>query len=478
MLLTALLALGACEEAGWRGPPGLEVFEGQPDVLVIVFDALRRDHLGAYGYPLPTTPFLDGLAERGVVFDNAYAQASQTLNSTATLLTSRYFPLMTKNLRYEPVPGASPRAQRDHAKQPYLMDQNLTLAEAMADGGYTTVGIFTNPHHHPTSGFFQGFEEARLLPFEKGFTNYAEAPRVLEAFLEWYDRRRTPDAPYFAYLHFMDPHEPQKPPQRLQQQFVKVQGRPGLFFSGKPEGDRIPTEQDLAYMIGLYDASLRFGDEVIGDLVAALEERDRWRNLVVIVTSDHGDEFMDHGGLGHGQTLEKEMIHIPLFIHLVPSAEGRQPGAARVAPLVRNLDLPPTVVELAGLPVPEVFEGISLAPFLAGQEVPADRPRSSLAWHRQLRSLTTDQWHFIWNLETDERRLYDNRADPKGLSNIADDEAETVDRFMARLRDYEEQLRDTRQLAERLAEENIELLPDADLDPEIVEQLKALGYLN
>lgn len=446
-------------------------YDGSPDVVLVVVDALRRDHVGLYGYPEPTTPALDALEDRCTVFENAYSQASNTFNSTSTLLTSRYFPLLTRNQWYEGVPGAPEPTQQAHAAAPYLMQENVTLAERMQAAGYETVGLFTNPHHHPTSGFWQGFEHPRFLEFEERPITYAKASRLYDAFFDWFDRR-DPARPYFAYVHFMDPHHPHTPPRRLRREFVTVKGRDGLFFSGTPTGDLVPSADDLTYMTALYDASIRHVDEVLGRMLAELARRGGLDDTVLVFASDHGDEYMDHGGLGHGQTLEKELVHVPLAIcpDLAPGEyEGR-----RFAGLVRNLDVAPTVLDLAGAPRPRELEGRSLVPALLGRRFRG--VESSLAWVGSLRSLTTARWHLTWDLRSGEKKLYDNREDPRGTIDLAERRAEVVERLSAEI----ERLEERRRAARELAGELVSASPDAageEASEEVLEQLRALGYL-
>ena len=228
-----------------------------------------------------------------------------------------------------------------------------------------------------------------------------------EAFFDWYDDGRE-DVPFFAYLHFMDVHNPYRPPRFLRQQFVDVKGR-DLFVNGTPQPNIEPTDDDLQYMTGLYDAEIRFVDLVLENLINDLQERNGLSDTVVIVTSDHGDEFMDHGGFGHGMSLEMEMLHIPMIMF--------GPGVAtrREADLVRQLDLAPTITDLAGLPTQPHFAGTSLLPAVIEQ--PARKPEiaNSFAWVGAHRSLTTPEWHLTLDLQDGAVQLYDLHKDLGGL---------------------------------------------------------------
>lgn len=447
-------------------------FEPEPEaphLLLVVADALRRDHLGVYGYDQrPTSPFLDRLAREGVTFDDAHAQASQTFNSTSTLLTSRLFPYLGEPPGLAAGTGLDRATRERHAQVPVLRPENLTLAEVLAGGGYDTFGAFSNPHHHPASGFWQGFAEARFVPPKAPRTAYAPGPKVVRAFLDWLDGRSGRETPVFAYLHFMDTHNPYRPPREIRRQFVTAGGR-DLYRNGRPV--ETPTAADLDYMRALYDGEIRWFDGVLAALVEALSERGLWQRTVLVVAADHGDEFMEHGGLGHGMTLEPEVLRVPLMF-AGPALTGAGVAPGRVAALVRNLDLAPTLAELAGLRPPAEFEGSSLLPRMRGGETEVAPP--SFAWLGSLRSVTTERWHISLDLETGERRLYDRRSDPGGrLNAIADHPQAAAD--LARLLDA---LEDAKRRAEEEAARLGPQQPPAELDPAVREQLEALGYLD
>lgn len=149
-LLCAALPFSACHH---RAEDGIDAsLERQPDFILVVVDALRRDHLGMYGYDKPTSPAMDSMAHAGVVCDNAYSHGSQTFNSTASLLTSRYFPYLLPRLGSNPIAGLDSETALRHSRVPVLAASNTTLAEVLQKGGYQTVGIFTNPHHHSGMG--------------------------------------------------------------------------------------------------------------------------------------------------------------------------------------------------------------------------------------------------------------------------------------------------------------------------------------
>lgn len=353
-----------------------------------------------------------------------------------------------------------------------MAEANTTLAEAFRDAGYDTIAALTNPHHHPTSGFDQGFETAQFIVPE----DHEDGDGLGNALNRWFLGLlpdRDPDRPLFAYLHYMEVHNPDRPPPHVAREFVRTAGN-DRYVNGIPKPGREPSAGDLTFMQELYDGEIRFADELIAEILDGLEAARPGRARIVVVASDHGDEFLDHGGLGHGVTLEPEMLHMPLVLHA-----PEQCRAQRSDRLVRNLDVGPTLLALAGAPIPEVFEGRNLAPFVCGEvedsRPPARRRDFSYALTGQMRSLTTPQWHFIWDLSRNEHRLYDRRADPAGLRDVAPEQPTLVKQFRTRLFAFEQGRKRSRAESRRIAAEEI---GDAKLDPETAERLRRLGYLD
>ena len=444
---------------------------GQPNFILVVVDALRKDHLGVYGYDKPTSPFLDSIAEEGAVFDRAYAHGSQTFNSTASLLTSSYFPVVVPRRAASSTIRELPQeAAEHHARLPLIADVNPTIAEIFQAGGYQTVGLFTNPHHHSTSGFWQGFQQARYLQPEKRALPYARASRIHRAFFEWFDDERS-EEPFFAYLHFMDVHHPYRPPRFVRRQFVEGKGRALYVDTAAEEVDDETFERDLRFTIALYDAEIRFVDLVLENIFIDLEKRDALSRTFVVVTSDHGDEFMDRGGFGHGKHLAPEMIHVPLFAWgpgVVPRRESR---------LVRQIDLAPTLAELAGVARPVDLEGVSLASLLLGPAPGFSDRLSTFAWINEKQSLTTARWHLTSAGGSGSIELFDLDQDPTAQQDVAAEHPEVtatltgeLDRIAALRR---ASIARSAELARQPAASET-----PSIDPEIEAQLEALGYLD
>ena len=343
LLLASLLAGVGCR--GAAAPPAT-----RPNVLLVVIDTLRADRLGVYGNTRGLTPFLDALAARGYVVRRARAQAPWTNPSVASILTSRY--------------------QSQHGVVDYrsvLPAAELTLAEVLKADGYATAAFSSNGLIGESLGFGQGFDrfEAHLLVTGDDPTYLripVRADRIGAEALAWLDgvRRDGPaKAPIFLYLQLMEPHSPYAPPPAL---LERVRGSaPPVDLRRASEAMYIDTGTpvgavELDEIRDAYDASVLAVDEALSAFFAALEARGFFENAIVVVTADHGEEFQEHGGRGHGKTLFDEAIHVPLLV----LATGRA-GSGVVERLVSSVDVAPTILELAGLPVPSRFAGVSFA---------------------------------------------------------------------------------------------------------------------
>ena len=305
----------------------------RPNVLFIVVDTLRADHLGAYGYHRDTSPRIDELlAGRGVVLEQAWAQAPWTLPSAVSYFTGRYPGeiLSGHDLRTEfAIPAAVP-----------------SLAERFRRLGYRTAGFYANPTLHAGNGFARGFESFYTPPPTPA-SLALHGDTVTERALPWL--RSHGGEPFFLYLHYLDPHDPYTAP------VVEATGRtpfdpgyggavdgtwPHALFSGDRE---LPDpERDLEHLVALYDSEVAYVDGEIGRLLDALPEAVLADTLVVL-TSDHGEELLDHGWWKHGITVYEEQLRVPLILRW----DGRLPAGARVRRPVELVDLVPTLLAAA-----------------------------------------------------------------------------------------------------------------------------------
>jgi arylsulfatase A-like enzyme len=409
----------------------------QPNFLILVLDTLRADHLGLYGYGRPTSPTLDSLAGTSVVFDHAVAQGAATYVSHRSLFHSRL-----------PSQVGSDRP---------------TLAAILRTAGYQTAGFTDGGQMSGSLGFARGFDHWE----EFGGGLRQSLPRV-EAWLVGEAR-----APWYAFLHTYDIHLPYAPPppydsiffpeyegpvvpQRTREICRKIRH---LFEYSAFQGEVQLTAADRRKMVALYDGGIRYADTLVGQLLRLLESRGLLDDTVLIVLSDHGEEFWDHGSVLHGHTVYHELLHVPLIVRL-PGGRG---GGRRVSETVRLLDVAPTVLRLAGLPPPRTFQGQSLTAELGGRVFP-DRP--AVSEMGTLKSRVEMPWKLILDTEQPRPALFNLAWDPHEQFNLV---AQQADRTMALLSSLRESL--PRQMA------NVPILPAGDVPPHVREQLKALGYV-
>ncbi len=333
-----------------------------PDILLVVVDTLRADHLGAYGYSRPTSPAIDALARRATLFENAWAAAPWTLPSVMSIMTGRY--------------ASHHRVENDGLR---LAPDVPTLAEALRGAGYATGGFVSHIYVDRPFGFERGFATFEDFGLSRpGYRLEAglepRADRVTEAALSWIHRQGS--RPVFLLVHYFDPHWPYDPPRAYGNLFPDTYRGPldatydSISQFQLPE--RTLPDDYRRFLIDRYDGEIRFVDDQLGRLLRGLGESGRAGRIWTVLTGDHGEEFKDHGSMGHGRQMYEEVIRVPLII-AGPEGEGRAAGARIGAP-VSGVDLFPTIASLAGVAaLPKGLDGRSLRPYLEGraEETPA-----------------------------------------------------------------------------------------------------------
>jgi len=341
----------------------------KPDIYLILIDTLRADHLGLYGYPLPTSPALDRLASKAVVFDRAYSASNWTRPAVASLLTST-------------VPSVHNVIQLDRAVPAELP----LVTEALKLGGYSTAIFSSGGNLEPQDGYSRGvdhfFSREPLSALERtpiGGKILARAIRRLRARLDKGSRGQLPPShlsdqatawvrgaprsrPVFVYLHLPGPHAPYLPPKQFasvfsdQEPLARLSEPPRRKWSGE---DWL-SEADRRQMIAQYDGEILQHDVVVEEFLDSVVHMSRPRSSYFIVTADHGEGFGEHGVWGHAVGLFNEITRVPLIVARSPVA----PNPGRRAVPASLLDLAPTLCELAGIKPLDSFQGVSLAPWL------------------------------------------------------------------------------------------------------------------
>lgn len=436
-VLGGLLAMG-CPGRGERPPVAR-------NVVLVVIDTLRQDRVGAYGYARPITPTLDRLAAAGALADGL-APSSWTRPSAGTIFT-----------------GLEPLRHQVAIKTDRIPATVPTLPELLRARGFSTVGLTTNGHVAAAWGFDRGFDQFDAT-WNLGLGHDTPAAEVNRALAPRLARLRPP---YFLYVHYLDPHQPYAPPKGWD-------GRPLppdlAALAPLAEGPNLPggggaTRAQLEAASELYDGEVRAADAALGDLLDLLRERGLERETLVVVLSDHGEEFGEHGRVGHGKTLDAEVVRVPLVFH-APGAlpPGRRLGRFPLASLV------PTLLDLVAGGAPEGvgFDGPSYADALTGrgpEPPPAPRllylegdPDAGLA-------LVDGDWKLLLQLRPYRKQLFALTSDPAERVDRSATEPAVFARLAGQLAGtYNDQLRRAHERKSTTADE------------ELSKQLAALGY--
>ncbi|GJM22943.1 MAG: hypothetical protein DHS20C15_28580 [Planctomycetota bacterium] len=452
VLCTSLVACGPTQERAARRPP---------NVIVWLVDTLRADHLSCYGYERDTSPQLDALAAQGVLFENAHVNSNWTQPSVVSLLSGR----------------APPIFESDYSS---TIPEGLTLLpEWLRFHGWRTAGFTITAATASHFGFDKGFGEYVELDADLDFTVRTrrsgpefDADRVVAAALDWIDTRAA--APFFLSLHSVDPHAPYEA-------HVGEVAYTDPTYAGPQDGSL--TQLDAAFeerrgfsaadrrqLIDLYDGEIRYSDTQLGALVAGLRARDLFDNTLLVVVSDHGEEFWDHRTHGHGhRNLHAELTHVPL----VMSWPDGLPAGLRVPGLMRGIDLTPTLVHALGLPALPDAEGESvLLRARAGQGLASRRALLFADRAKREHGLLAVRSDDLL-LHADPERateLFDLEADPAAQHDLGAERPAELERFSDTLHTWRDG-RDARRAALELGRASVEL------DEAQAASLRAMGYL-
>ncbi len=433
IFLSLLLLLGACgvQEAG------------PPNVLFVVTDTLRTDRLGCYGSEAGLTPYLDELASEGLRFTDASSHAPWTLPSMASMLTSL-------NPAEHGAGGKLGGFQ--------LLDRGVTtLPGVFAQRGWQTHAIANVLFLNETFGLTRDFASTDIVAPTTNM-DMRSAGSTTQAALNWLDRRS--EEPFFLFVHYFDPHAVYAPPSPFRERFAPGIEESFVFGTRQQMVDlragrlRIPPGV-IRRASKLYDGEVAYMDAEIGRLLDGLEMRGLKDNTVVVLTADHGEEFLDHGGFEHGHTLYRELTHIPLLLRFPPAIE---PGVAQQA--VAHMDVAPTLCQLADIAVPEQFLGRSLL-----EPAPVGRPilAHGNMWGDALTSWRQGDYQLIVG-GAGGPELYNLKLDPGQDTNLAEQEAERVVTLQSDLKRVQSAL-DALHRGETL-----------ELSPAELESLQEFGY--
>jgi arylsulfatase A-like enzyme len=414
----------------------------RPNIVLISIDALRADRLGIYGNDPAVSPRIDALARQGLVFRQAIAQASSTVPSVSSFLTSLYpteLGLIT-------------------GRKWILDDMRVTLAEALQAGGYRTQAYVTNGHLVPANGYAQGFDgyvapepgrpygldrlrsetvvtglachgslvvcdlfgAGYKLLFDPLLVMEDEGGRVNDLARRFI--RLHGDEQFFLWLHYMEPHAAYNPRQAFGGLPPSVSAaREAFLRSWQPSNQTIPIvmrSDDVSALRALYDGEILDVDRWVGGIWDEIEAQGLADRTMLVLTADHGDEFGEHGGYGHGQSVYQELNRVPL---IVVGPQVSEPGRVVDTP-VPLLDLVPTLLDAAGAPLPDLIHGQSLLPVLRGGDAPETPIYSECPARRTSyddKSLRQGDYKLIYNVKLDRAELYNLRTDPGEQHDLA-----------------------------------------------------------
>jgi len=426
----------------------------RPNVVLVVLDSLRRDHLGVFGYGRPTSPTLDRLAREGVLFRDVIAAAPQTAPAIASLFTGLYphahgIQLYSYNQSFDPIRSPAP---------PELDPRFPVLAERFRAAGYATIALVENPWIKPEFGFARGFDRFDSIESWDGRHISGRFGSLLND--------GSTARPFFAYLHYMDVHAPYFASGSTRGLYAPFQGPPvfgnGLF--------PLLRSEERTYAVDLYDERLNVLDGLVGGLIEVLTREGLRDNTLLVVTADHGEEFLEHRGLGHGTSLYAELINtFAIFDY---------PGRLRprvVRARARSIDLAPTILDLAGLDSflrTDLGDGRSLRAWMEGPRAVGKAepppPPFVLAELGDKKAILMDGWKFVVDLGLKTEELFHERRDPGDRDNLAD--AKT------RIRT---ELKETllREITSGLGQGTLPGGTPGSVSPELERRLASLGYL-
>ncbi|MXX62993.1 MAG: sulfatase [Holophagales bacterium] len=414
-------------------------------MVLWIVDTLRQDRLGVYGFDRPVSPHYDALAAESTVFDAAFAQSSWTRPTVASILT-----------------GVGPARHAVHSMNHSLAETWTTLPERLSELGYATAGFSANGNVKRELGFAQGFDEF-------WFSNRVTAGTMAERALAWLDELGR-GQPFFLMILSVEPHDGYEPAAPFRERFAAEVADPDVgtesFMDDLRWGEskaRAADSELVKDLLALYDGEVAWNDQQFGDFRRELTERGL--DPAIIVVADHGEAFGEHGRFGHID-LQAEVMRVPLLIRLPGQTKGRRSGVP-----VSQVDLAPTLVELAGGAQALDDDGVSLVPALG------DRPAGGLSSGRPILSvsmlrrgevvpeysLVNRGWKLVWTPDRETVELFSWRSKEGEAVNLAEDHPAIASGM----------LHDLRQRIEQADAVSVE----TELDEETRRQLKAMGYI-
>lgn len=414
------------------------------NVLLISIETTRADHLSCYGYHRKTSPFIDSLAEDGVLFENMYTVRGWTWPSLTSMLTSLY--PISHNVR----------------RNGHILDEDVpTLSQIFGSQGYQSAAFLSN---YCKAGDYH-FDEKEC----------GKDPKITDAAIDWIGENS--DEPFFVWMHYFAPHKSYKPPKKYDV-FTDPDYDP-KYSGNKKVLNKVTlrhedlAQKDLDHIVGLYDGEILYADSLIEKVYAKLEEEEIANETIVVITADHGEDLYQHNKYFYHQcSIYESSLHIPFILKFPDGARN----GTRVKTITENIDIAPTLMELTGMQAPDYFQGRSLKHLIEGEE-DAQELSVALAEHDDgLLTIRTPRWRYIYNPDkvatkcnpkgdyyvVEEAELYDHEVDPLEWENVVETYPEISDSLKKEL------------LQKYPLDEGKEAVL---ADEETLDELRALGYL-
>ncbi|PWT90068.1 MAG: hypothetical protein C5B54_07890 [Acidobacteria bacterium] len=450
---------------------------GKPNILLITLDTTRADHLGCYGYAGKTSPFLDSIAAKGVLFRQAYTSATWTLPAHTSLFT-----------------GKMPSVHGVGYKNFFLSPSLRTLAEDLKAQGYSTAGFIGGPFLVSAFHIQRGFDyyDEQLDPHSKlkryfvfrvlagllkrnlwetnGQRRADEMNAAVFPYLDWAQRHQ----PYFLFINYFDPHEPYDPPEKYRDKSITIKGNTHFYpldintgIARHQDGSPV-SQEEFRQLRSLYDGEIRFMDDQISILWQRLETMGLLKNTLVIFVGDHGETIGERGLMDHGHNLYQEQLHIPMIFY----EAGSWNGAKTINLPVQITDIRPTILEQLQIPRPNDMQGRSLASLLTSTsanertilaELDIDPHPRFTPFRREQKMILEKENKYIGS-SNGKKELYDLTSDPEELQNLIAGKPELGFDLNEKMEFYFNAL------------QKMKNVPQQKLDDETREKLKSLGY--
>ena len=428
------------------------------NIILVLVDALRADHLGIYGYNKNTTPNIDSLAQNSLFCTNAFSQSTYTPTSMASLFTGTY-PFVHKVF----VP---PNVDKKYSVLPKSL---CIISEALHDFGFYTTAILSNGWISPNSNYDQGFDEFLLVKRKDRI--------IIDNAIEFIKEKK--DENFFLYIHLLDLHDyfwlnKKNENKKFLKSTYNLSKKMNELHSTKqsdiykylinPEKEVNISNNDLEYLIDRYDSRLYYTDQLIGELIKALQDEQIFKKSMIVITADHGEKFFEHGELVHGgNTVYNEVVHVPLIIH----NKLLFPRQKKVERLVESIDIFPTIIDIFDM------NEIVIGDFnqLQGDSILGDVENKAVFIVNPKRSkmkILHNNWSLIFSNDVNKIELYNIYEDPLEKKDVSNQHKDIRDKMLKILRS---KMTESMNLSQSVKHEV------KKIDNEVKKSLKSLGYI-